>query len=261
MLILYGQGGSQPSRAVWWACLLEDLPFELRDVRIDQFGPTGPLAKLNPTGQVPTIRDGDFVLYEMPAILGYLGNKHDWHDLYPRDVETRGLIDQYLHFHHNRTRNVTFELMAPHVTVAFLDFLEARGIEKASPLVQRATDPAKLERGQTAVREILRLIELGYFRETSCLCTEEPSIADIACYEELAQLRWAHLFDFEEFPKLNHWLDVMADLPRHETAHRYNSTLGDIATQPNTIERFLGANAAAVEALAAAGVPTRPLEE
>jgi glutathione S-transferase len=259
MLTLYGQGGSQPSRAVWWTCLIKDLPFELCDVRIDQFGAKGPLAGLNPTGQVPTIQDGDFVLYEMPAILGYLCSKHGWNDLYPRDLETRATIDQYLHFHHNRTRNVTFELMAPHVTVAFLDYLEARGGER-NALFDHATNPAKLELGQAAVREIFRLIELGYFRETPYLCTEEPSIADIACYEEVAQLRWANLFDFEEFPKLNQWLAAMADLPHHETAHRYNITLGDIATQANTIERFMGANAAAVEAIAAAGYKTRQLE-
>ena len=76
MLTLYGQGASQPSRAVWWACLVKALPFELCEVRIDQFGQDGPLAKLNPAGQVPTIQDGDFVLYEMPAILTYLANRH-----------------------------------------------------------------------------------------------------------------------------------------------------------------------------------------
>ena len=260
MLTLYGQGGSQPSRAVWWTCLIQELPFELCDVRIDQFGMAGPLAELNPTGQVPTIRDGDFALYEMPAILTYLCRKHGWEDLYPRDVETRARVDQYLHFHHNRTRNVTFELMAPHVIVAFLGFLGARSGGESHSLLDRASDPAKLERGRAAVREIFGLIERGYFRDTPYLCTEEPSIADIACHEEIAQLRWAGLFDFAEFPELDRWLEAMARLPHYETAHRYNVTLGDIATEPNTLERFLAANAAAVEALAAAGVKTRPLE-
>ena len=197
MLTIYGQGGSQPSRAVWWACLIKSLPFELCEVRIDQFGPDGPLAKLNPTGQVPTIQDGDFILYEMPAILAYLCEKHRWADLYPSDVELRARINQYLHFHHNRTRNLTFELMAPHVVVAFLDFIKERGGESdaASDFLQRSTHPDKLARGQNAVREILRLIELGYFRNTTYLCTEDPSIADIACYEEVAQLKWANLFN------------------------------------------------------------------
>jgi glutathione S-transferase len=258
MLTLYGHGGSQPSRAVWWTCLIKQLPFVMLDVRIDQFGPAGPLAKLNPTGQVPTIQDGDFVLYEMPAILGYLCDKHGWEDLYPRDLETRAYVNQYLHFHHNRTRHIMIELMAPHVVVAFLDYMKDRGIGE---LHERATHPEKLERGQAAVREIFRFIEGGYFRDgTTYLCANQPTIADIACYEEVAQLRWAGLFDFEEFPTLHRWLDAMARLPRHDTAHHYNITLGDIRTEPNTIERYLGANAAAAEALAEAGVEVRQLD-
>ena len=258
MLTLYGCGASQPSRAVWWACLMQELPFELCDVRLDQFGPGGPLAALNPTGQVPTIQDGDFALYEMPAILAYLCRKHGWEGLYPRDAEIRAVVDQYLHFHHNRTRQLMMQLMAPHVVVAFLDFLKTR--PEPGELVARATQPDKLERGQAAAREIFALIERGYFRGTTYLCAEQPTIADIACYEEVAQLHWAGLFNFGEFPKLSRWLDAMTQLPHHETAHRYNIVLGDIATEPNTIERFLGASAAAVEALGAAGVKTRTLE-
>lgn len=261
MLTLYGMGGSQPSRAVWWTCLIKDLPFEYRDVRLDQFGPAGPLAKLNPTGQVPTIEDGDFVLYEMPAILCYLCEKHGWDDLYPEAIETRAFINQYLHFHHNRTRHVMSELMAPHVTVAFLDHMRARA-GGDNGLVERATHPDKLKRGQAAVRDIFQMIELCYFRgDALYLCADQPTIADIACYEEVAQLRWANLFDFEEFPKLNRWLDAMARLPHHETAHKYNISLGDIATKPNTIKRFVAANAAAVDALAQAGVKIKPFED
>ncbi len=258
MLRLYGMGASQPSRAVWWLCLIKELPFELCDVPLQALGPDGPLGKLNPTGQVPTIRDGDFVLYEMPAILGYLCRKHGSEDFYPADVEARASIDQYLHFHHNRTRTVTFELMAPHVVVAFLDHL--RHIETSSELGEKAIDPEKLERGQAAASEIFRLIERGYLRGTRFLCTDSPSIADIACYEELGQLRWAKLFDFEAFPKLAGWLDAMAQLPHHDTAHRYNIELGDIQTRANSIARFLTANAAAVDALEAAGIAIATLD-
>ena len=259
MLSVYGMGASQPSRAVWWLCLIKELPFQLYDVLTHAFGPDGPLIELNPTGQVPTIRDGDFALYEMPAILGYLCRKHGWEDFYPSDVETRAYIDQYLHFHHNRTRKVMVELMAPHVIVAFLDHMKTLD-GSAHALVERANDPQKLERGQAAVSEIFRLIERGYFRGTPYLCTDAPSIADIACYEELGQLRWARLFDFGAFPKLARWLDAMAKLPHHDTAHRYNVALGDIQTRPNSLVRYVSANAAAVDALEEAGVAIKTLD-
>ncbi len=256
MLTVYGQGASQPSRAVLWLLLMKGFEFEFCDVRIDQFGPSGALARIQPTGQVPSIEDGDFVLCEMPAIMAYLCDKHGWDDLYPRDLQARAYVDQYLHAHHERTRRVMVELMAPHVTVAFMDFLEGRG---GDDLLERARRPDKLERGQARVRQIFRLIEAAYLRGTPFLCTEQPSIADIACYEELAQLTWARLFDFDEFPVLSRWLEAMSRLPGHEAAHAYNVTLGDIASQPNTIERFLAANAAAVEAISRAGIKTRHL--
>ena len=255
MLTLHGAGASQPSRAVWWTCLIKQLPFVLKDTPIDGFGPEGSLAALNPTGQVPTIEDGGFVLYEMPAILCYLCDKHGWEDLYPPDLEVRAYINQYLHFHHNRTRHITMELMAPHVMVAYVDYLQARG---KHALLERVTHPDKLARGQAAVGQILRFIELGYFRGgTAFLCADRPTIADIACYEEVAQLTWANLFDFAEFPRLRDWLDTMSQLPHHDTAHTYNIVLGDIRTQPNTAERFLAALSAAAAALAVAGVAVR----
>lgn len=255
MLTLHGAGASQPSRAVWWTCLIKELPFVLKDHPIDAFGPEGSLAALNPTGQVPTIEDAEFVLYEMPAILCYLCDRHGWEDLYPRDLEVRAYINQYLHFHHNRTRHITIQLMAPHVMVAFVDYLKTRGNHE---LAERVTHPDKLARGQAAVREILHFIELGYFRGgTAFLCADRPTIADIACYEEVAQLTWANLFDFTEFPGLRGWLDAMSRLSHHETAHRYNMVLGDIRTEPNTVERFVAALNAAAAALAEAGVEVR----
>jgi len=196
----------------------------------------------------------------MPAILSYLCNRNEGSDFYPSDVETRAYIDQYRHFHHNRTRNVMAELMAPHVTVAFLDHLKAMGTDGAQALFERATNPEKRELGQAAVSQIFRLIELGYLRGTDYLCTNSPSIADIACYEEVGQLRWAGLFDFSPFPKLARWIDAMAELPQHDLAHQYNIALGDIVVQRNTLERFVAANAAAVDALEEAGVAITTLD-
>ena len=123
-LVLYGAPASQPSRAVYWTCMIKGLPLELRPLTVEEMGSAGPLLRLNPTGQVPTHEDGDVALYEMPAILIYLREKHGWDDLLPVDLVTRARVHQYLHFHHNWTRRVTMELMAMHVVVAFLDQLE-----------------------------------------------------------------------------------------------------------------------------------------
>jgi glutathione S-transferase len=224
--------------------MIKSLPFELVPIGVDDLGPAGRLTQLNPAGQVPTVEDGSLVVYEMPAILIYLCEKHGWDDLLPRDLPARTRVHQYLHFHHNFTRRATMELMAPFVTVAFPERM------KGTPIEPRLSDPNKLENGRDSVRHVAGLIERGCFRDGAThLCTSHATIADIACYEELAQLRWANLFDFNGFPKIQRWLGEMEQLPGHERAHRYNTVLGDVRTEENTMERFLEANVAGVAAL------------
>ena len=40
-------------------------------------------------------------------------------------------------------------------------------------------------------------------RDTAFLCTEEPTIAEIAAYQELGQLAIAKLWDCDGFPAFN----------------------------------------------------------
>ncbi|MEE8164328.1 MAG: glutathione S-transferase family protein [Myxococcota bacterium] len=257
VLTVYGVPASQPSRAVYWTCLIKGLAFELRTPELLGDGESG-LGALNPKRQIPTIVQGDFVLYEMPAILAWLCNANGWDDFYPLEPSARALIDQYLHFHHTTTRLATIKLMASHVTIAFggvpeggKDILLGEGIRTAM------SGPDVYERGRAVVQMVAELIEAGYLRDRGgYLCSRErPTIADIACYEELSQLRWASLFDFAGFPKLQSWLDRMAKLPFHENAHRYNVVLGDILSRPNTMERFIAAGTAGVAALEEIGIP------
>lgn len=50
---------------------------------------------LNPNGKVPTLVDGDVVIWESRAINAYLASKAPEHDLYPSDPVRRAMVDQW----------------------------------------------------------------------------------------------------------------------------------------------------------------------
>jgi glutathione S-transferase len=74
-----------------------NIPYERIDAGM-QFGivDTPEYRKLNPNGRVPTIEDGDFVLWESNSICRYLAMKYDGEALYPKDPVTRASIDRWL---------------------------------------------------------------------------------------------------------------------------------------------------------------------
>lgn len=259
MITVHGGPSSQPSRSVFWMCLLSDIPFTLVH---PNFFDTDPLKMLNPRGQVPIIEDGDFVLFEMAAILIYLSEKYGDGTYLPEAIEERARVHQYLHMHHGLSRCATAKLMAPHVTVPYQEVMKERfsNSEAMDPpargaLTSALEDPEMLANGRKTIKMICGVLEKAFFRDgDTFLVGRRPSVADIACYGELGQLQWAGLFDFDGFEKVKSWLSAMADLPHHDTVHRYNYSLGDILASPNTIENYLTATQAGMDALKEAGV-------
>ena len=48
--------------------------------------------RLNPRGKVPTLKDGDFVVYESLAIMSYLDRKYPHPPLFGKTAEETGLV-------------------------------------------------------------------------------------------------------------------------------------------------------------------------
>lgn len=55
--------------------------------------------QLNPLHTIPTLQDGDFVLFDSHAINNYLVDKYGKSDsLYPKNLEKRAIVEQRQHF-------------------------------------------------------------------------------------------------------------------------------------------------------------------
>lgn len=256
-LIVYGHPSSQPSRTVFWACLLGGLPFALEaGERLNL--PTA----TNPRGQVPSIADGDFRLAEAGAIVWYLAAKHGWEDMYPPDLQEQARVHQFMHMHHILVRYATYHLMAPHV----LKPLELPPREP-NPLSMFQTDQLMRSFAETdpytaggkVVSKIARFLEDHYFYDGSVFLCGGPraTVADLVCYSEIGQFQFANLFDFAEYPNLRRWLAAMRDVPYHDVANAYNIALGDIRTAPNTWERFTAATEECIQAMVGTGLVSR----
>ncbi|KAF5299933.1 hypothetical protein FQR65_LT19421 [Abscondita terminalis] len=99
-LTLYHFPPSAPSRGALLAAHAVGVNVDIEKVNLfakeqlkDEF------VKLNPQHTVPTLVDGDFVVWESRAIAAYLVNKYGKDDsLYPNDLEKRAIVDQRLQF-------------------------------------------------------------------------------------------------------------------------------------------------------------------
>lgn len=98
MLKIWGRANSVNVQKVLWCCDELGLPFERIDAGL-QFGHVNDPAyrELNPNGQIPTLVDGTFVLWESNSILRYLVMQYGASSsLYPSEPKLRASIDRWL---------------------------------------------------------------------------------------------------------------------------------------------------------------------
>jgi glutathione S-transferase len=97
MLKIWGRTTSSNVQKVMWAVGELSLEHE----RVDagrEFGGLGTTAygALNPNRKIPTLEDGDVVLWESNVIVRYLAAKYGSGGLWPIDPATRGIADQWM---------------------------------------------------------------------------------------------------------------------------------------------------------------------
>src|SRR3989338_2835040 len=214
MIRIYGNLLSQPCRAVIWTLMMiQKIPYEL--ITVDTNKRNEMVHKLNPRGSIPILVDGDFVLTESSAILIYICEKlSEETDLYPRsDLRRRAKINEYLHFHHTSTRNLTFHLFRPRL----IEISHSK-----SPSESSKTSSFVICKKVFSHLELLLSHTLPQSSSARGHLTSEvfflaggslPSIADLVCYCEIDQIENFGYFDFSKYPHLNRWTSLMKTLP------------------------------------------------
>ena len=97
MLRIWGRSNSINVQKVLWCCGELGVSYHRVDIG-GPFGGTGEpeYLRLNPNGLVPTISDGDFVLWESNAIVRYLAAKYGMGTLCPEALAERADADRWM---------------------------------------------------------------------------------------------------------------------------------------------------------------------
>ena len=99
-LEIYGMQLSAPCRIVEMVAEVLGLDYEFKVVDLMAGEHMKPeFLAMNPQHNIPTVKDGDFIMNESRAVAAYLVTKHGKDDsLYPQDAEIRARVDQRLYF-------------------------------------------------------------------------------------------------------------------------------------------------------------------
>jgi len=98
MLKIWGRTTSSNVQKVLWTCAELNIEYD----RVDHRGPFGgnrdaEYLRLNPNGLVPTVIDGDLVMWESNTVCRYLCTTHaNGENLYPRDPAARTHVERWM---------------------------------------------------------------------------------------------------------------------------------------------------------------------
>jgi glutathione S-transferase len=210
---IYWGSGSPFAWRVLLALEIKNIPYTSRLIEFSKGQHKAPeYLALNPRGKVPTIRDGDFVLWESLAILAYLDRKVPEPPLFGRMPEDTGRVWKAISEVVNYLEPPGFQIVAP----IFFDKAEESAAEIAA-----GTEPLHAE---------LKLMEATLGR-SPWLAGDELSAADIVAYPLIetvlraAGTNAARSFDLrllpigDTYPAIAAWRERIQALPGYERTY------------------------------------------
>lgn len=182
--------GSVYSRASMVMCVLETLNLEYE--YIDHL-PKGKEIKqdaylaLNPNGKVPTLVDGDLVLWETQAILFYLVDKYGKGELWGNSPEEVADIYRWSLFISNQLEGFALDLFSQYKFVK-----------------EENRDAAIIARANSEMDRFMPILE-NHLEGKEYVSGNKRTVADI---HGATILSWAKLvgYDFKRFPNVDAWI-------------------------------------------------------
>jgi glutathione S-transferase len=195
MLKIWGRATSSNVQKVLWCCAELALEFE----RVDVGGPFGgnrdpEYLAMNPNGLVPTVKDGDLVMWESNTICRYLAATRDGGHLYPRDPAARTHVERWMDWQ--------LAVIAPPMGQLLF------GLVRSTP---ETRDPAAIESARRRAAASWTIID-DEVKDQPYLAGDHLSLAEIVLGTLI--YRWfAFPIERPELPNLRGWYDRMHQRP------------------------------------------------
>lgn len=153
--------------------------------------------KVNPFGKIPTLVDGNFILWESNAILQYIAEKFGDFELSARDPQKRASIARWLFWESAHWQPAMSAVLAPAVGHHLLPNLI----------------PAPSENLNWKHQECNRWVTYlnSYLAQHAYLANNELTIADFSVAGMMTYFRFAK-FPFHDFPALSDWYERIESL-------------------------------------------------
>lgn len=212
-LEIYWGSGSPFAWRVMLTLEVKRLPYESRLLEFSKEEHKSPgYLKLNPRGKVPTLKDGDFALYESLAIMSYLDRKYPDPPIFGTTPQETGLIWREI----SETDSYLGE---PGVKIVRPVFF-GKGLEKTEEIQEAAT----------TIRRELKRIDTT-LANSAWLVGAEISAADIALFpliqillraasKEAAKPLNLGFFPLaQSYPNIAAWVNRLEAIPGYERTY------------------------------------------
>jgi glutathione S-transferase len=195
-LTIWGRTNSVNVQKVLWCCHELDLTYQRIDAGM-QFGRNGDpdYLAMNPNGRVPTLVDGEFVLWESNSIMRYLTLAYGQGSLlYPAAPKLRAAVDRWLDW--------SLSTLQPVDRPVFWGLVRTPVEQRDMPAIQKA---AHAEAAQW------RIVDAHL--TTRNFLESEFSLADIAIGAYARRWFGVEGIDKPALPHLQRWFDKLSGRP------------------------------------------------
>ena len=145
--------------------------------------------KLNPNHKIPTLVDGDFVLWESSAIMLYLLNKKPGNTLYSSDPKTQADINRWLFWNIAHWGSACGIFIFEHLVKKFTN--------------QGDADPAEIKKAEDLFHRFAQVLE-HHLRGREWLVGDHVTVADYAVGSMLDLTEAAH-YPLDKYKEIKRW--------------------------------------------------------